>query len=105
MDPIKDKDLLWIAKEGLKAPLPDNWKPCQGYKNKEIFYHNFQTNENTYTHPCDEYYKNLFLKEKSKHKGGISNSSNRPSKKKSKKLAPKSLSKGKKKLSSKVGKF
>jgi len=28
MDPIKDKDLLWIAKEGLKAPLPENWKPC-----------------------------------------------------------------------------
>jgi len=40
MDPIKDRDLLWIAKEGLKAPLPENWKPCQS-KNEEIFYHNF----------------------------------------------------------------
>ena len=25
----KDKDLEWIAKEGLKAPLPAPWKPCQ----------------------------------------------------------------------------
>ena len=29
MDPIADKDLLYIAKEGLKAPLPAPWKPCQ----------------------------------------------------------------------------
>ncbi|ORZ40410.1 hypothetical protein BCR44DRAFT_1386408 [Catenaria anguillulae PL171] len=23
----EDADLLWIAREGLKAPLPDAWKP------------------------------------------------------------------------------
>lgn len=27
MDPAEDKDLLWIAKESLKAPLPSDWKP------------------------------------------------------------------------------
>ena len=27
MDLEKDKDLFYIAKEGLKAPLPENWKP------------------------------------------------------------------------------
>jgi hypothetical protein len=27
MDPEEDRDLLWIAKESLKAPLPENWKP------------------------------------------------------------------------------
>ena len=29
MDLEKDKDLFYIAKEGLKAPLPENWKPCK----------------------------------------------------------------------------
>ena len=30
MDPEEDVRLLWIAKEGLKAQLPAQWKPCQG---------------------------------------------------------------------------
>ena len=29
MDPDEDKALFWIAREGLKAPLPENWKPCK----------------------------------------------------------------------------
>ncbi len=29
MDLTKDKDHLWIAREGLKSPLPENWKPCK----------------------------------------------------------------------------
>ena len=29
MDLEKDKDLFYIAKEGLKAPLPKDWKPCK----------------------------------------------------------------------------
>lgn len=29
MDLEIDKDLFWIAREGLKAPLPENWKPCK----------------------------------------------------------------------------
>ncbi len=24
----QDKHLLWIAREGLKTKLPDNWRPC-----------------------------------------------------------------------------
>jgi centrosomal protein CEP164 len=27
LDPKEDADLLWIAREGLKAPLPPDWKP------------------------------------------------------------------------------
>lgn len=27
IDPVKDKELLWIAREGIIAPLPPNWKP------------------------------------------------------------------------------
>ena len=29
MNKDKDKDLFYIAKEGLKAPLPPPWKPCK----------------------------------------------------------------------------
>jgi len=27
IDPDQDKDLMYIAKEGINAPLPPNWKP------------------------------------------------------------------------------
>lgn len=28
----------WIAREGLKAPLPEHWKPCKTNDTNEIFY-------------------------------------------------------------------
>lgn len=27
IDPDREYDLLWIAREGINAPLPDHWKP------------------------------------------------------------------------------
>ena len=27
-DMVADQDLFWVAEEGLKAPLPPEWKPC-----------------------------------------------------------------------------
>ncbi len=65
IDPQRDKDLLWIAKEGLKAPLPEPWKPCKTPQ-EEIYYFNFQTGESIWEHPCDQYYKQLFKEEKAK---------------------------------------
>lgn len=40
MDMVNDKDLFYIAKEGLKAPLPGPWKPCKS-PDGEIYYYNF----------------------------------------------------------------
>mmetsp|Transcript_7027 Transcript_7027/g.17018 ORF Transcript_7027/g.17018 Transcript_7027/m.17018 type:complete len:171 (-) Transcript_7027:128-640(-) len=57
MDPVADKDLLYLAAEGLKAPLSDGWKPCSS--NGEIFYFNFHTGESSWDHPADEHYKKL----------------------------------------------
>lgn len=57
--------MLWIAKEGLKAPLPEPWKPCRTPKG-EIYYFNFQTNESIWEHPCDQYYKKVCQEEKLK---------------------------------------
>jgi len=65
MNPIYDKDLLWIAKEGLKAPLPAPWKPCENSK-QEVYYFNFETRESTWEHPCDQYYRQMFQEEKMK---------------------------------------
>lgn len=49
---------MYIAKEGLKAPLPPSWKPCKTGKG-EIYYFNFETSESSWEHPCDLYYKKL----------------------------------------------
>ncbi|CAG9326172.1 unnamed protein product [Blepharisma stoltei] len=61
----EDKDFLYIAKEGLKAPLPEPWKACQN-KEGEIYFFNFQTGESVWDHPCDKYYKDLFQELKTK---------------------------------------
>jgi hypothetical protein len=58
MDKEKDMELLWIAKEGLKAPLPNPWKPCQT-QDGDIFYFNFESGESVWDHPCDEHYRKV----------------------------------------------
>lgn len=61
MDPHFDKDLLWIAREGLKAPLPKNWKPCRCKNSDDIYYFNFRTGESTWEHPCDVKYGEILM--------------------------------------------
>ena len=63
MDMGKDKQLFYIAKEGLKAPLPGPWKPCKS-PGGQIYYYNFQTKELQKDHPCDDYYRKYFISEK-----------------------------------------
>lgn len=65
MDVETEKDLFWIAREGLKAPLPEHWKPCKTNEG-EIYYFNFATGDSVWDHPCDAYYKNLYADEKKK---------------------------------------
>jgi len=65
MDTDKERDLFWIAREGLKAPLPNPWKPCQT-KEGEIYYFNFESGQSQWEHPCDEYYKKMYEREKKK---------------------------------------
>jgi hypothetical protein len=60
-----DQDLFWVAREGLKAPLPEHWKPCKT-GDGEIYYFNFATGDSVWDHPCDEYYKKLYVEEKKK---------------------------------------
>lgn len=58
-----DDAYLYIAKEGLKAPLPPPWKPCKTSEG-EIFYFNFSTGESVWDHPCDEFYRNQYASAK-----------------------------------------
>lgn len=75
MDLEKDKDLFWVAKEGLMAPLPKNWKPCKTKETEDIYYFNFATGESTWDHPCDGYYKRLFEEAKKKKETAMKESS------------------------------
>jgi hypothetical protein len=66
MDIVADRELFWIAREGLKAPLPKDWKPCKTQDTEEIYYFNFSTGESTWDHPCDGYYRNMYEENKKK---------------------------------------
>ena len=59
MDLRKDKELFYIAREGLKAPLPEVWKPAKNKKG-EIYYLNVETKKTQWEHPCDEHYKKVY---------------------------------------------
>ena len=61
----EDDDLRWIAREALKAPLPEHWKPCKT-NDGEIYYFNFDTGESQWDHPCDDHFKAKYSEEKKK---------------------------------------
>jgi centrosomal protein CEP164 len=63
----EDEELMWLAREGLKAPIPKEWKPCKT-DGGEVYYFNFKTGESLWDHPLDEYFKEKFAKEKAKLK-------------------------------------
>lgn len=65
IDPNIDHDLLWIAVEGLKAPVPEPWKAIQ-YPSKpdEIYYMNMQTGQIFPEHPLDAVYRERVKQEK-----------------------------------------
>uniref|UniRef100_H3DA31 Centrosomal protein of 164 kDa n=1 Tax=Tetraodon nigroviridis TaxID=99883 RepID=H3DA31_TETNG len=67
IDPNTEPELLWLAREGIVAPLPSQWKPCQNV-NGDIYYFNFSSGESTWDHPCDEYYRKLVLQERERAK-------------------------------------
>ena len=53
MDLQKEKELIWIAKEGLTTKIPPEWKPCKTKDTQEIYYFNFETGESIWEHPVD----------------------------------------------------
>lgn len=59
MDPITDGDLLWIAEEALKAPLPAEWTEHLD-KADRVFYNNVQTHVSSWTHPLEKIHRDTY---------------------------------------------
>ena len=68
MDLENDKEFLFIAEEGLKAPVHEPWQTYFN-ENDEIFYVNSVTQQKMYDHPLDEEYRQKFLKLKAQKEG------------------------------------
>eukprot|EP00435_Cladocopium_sp_Y103_P036747 s167_g9.t1 len=65
MDLKTEEHLLWIAREGVAAPVPHPWKTCT--EKGEVFYFNFETSESSWDHPSDAHYRELL----EKHRKGL----------------------------------
>ncbi|KAL5020531.1 hypothetical protein ScPMuIL_003423 [Solemya velum] len=65
IDPVTEPHLLWLAREGLNARLPENWRACLD-SDHNVFYQNVLTDECIWEHPCDESYKSMVEEERRK---------------------------------------
>ena len=64
----EDRQYIWLLREGLKAPMPPDWKKYRMMDSDDSFYFNGRTGESVWDHPCDIYYKKLLEEEKVKTK-------------------------------------
>merc|ERR1711998_389137 len=63
MSAAEDQELFWIAREGLRAPLPEGWRPCRTPEG-DIFYYNMVAGDSVWEHPCDEFYRAAYTRER-----------------------------------------
>nr|XP_023668021.1 centrosomal protein of 164 kDa isoform X1 [Paramormyrops kingsleyae]XP_023668022.1 centrosomal protein of 164 kDa isoform X1 [Paramormyrops kingsleyae] len=83
IDPEQEPELLWLAREGIVAPLPDEWKPCQDVTG-DVYYFNFSSGQSTWDHPCDEQYRRLVVQEREKAQARVTPTKKEKEKKKKK---------------------
>ncbi|KAF5394975.1 hypothetical protein PHET_09080 [Paragonimus heterotremus] len=57
IDLHKEPELIWLAKEGISAPVPKGWQVLQD-ENNQIFYYNSASGQSLWEHPLDEFYRN-----------------------------------------------
>ncbi|XP_061637663.1 centrosomal protein of 164 kDa-like isoform X4 [Phyllopteryx taeniolatus] len=81
IDLDNETELMWLAREGIVAPLPPEWKPCQDVTG-EIYYYNFSSGDSTWDHPCDEHYRGLVIQERERNQRTAAAGSSGPKKKK-----------------------
>ena len=62
------QDLFWIARLGVKAPLPEGWKEVRTADTDEAYYFHTMSGESMWDHPCDDRYRTLFKQEQQKAK-------------------------------------
>lgn len=62
-----DRDLFWIAVDGLRAVPPKPWKACFVEDGQDdIFFFNFRTGESVWDHPCDDMFREKVKEEMEK---------------------------------------
>mmetsp|Transcript_33978 Transcript_33978/g.97742 ORF Transcript_33978/g.97742 Transcript_33978/m.97742 type:complete len:354 (-) Transcript_33978:14-1075(-) len=59
IDPVIDGDLMWIADEALKAPLPCEWTEHHDSAER-IFYYNVDTHDSSWTHPLEQLHRDTY---------------------------------------------
>mmetsp|Transcript_8622 Transcript_8622/g.23170 ORF Transcript_8622/g.23170 Transcript_8622/m.23170 type:complete len:932 (-) Transcript_8622:52-2847(-) len=59
MNMEEDIDLLWVAEECIRAPLPKGWTESRDPQG-QIFYFNQIKKESAWVHPADDYYKRVY---------------------------------------------
>ncbi|KAH8238207.1 hypothetical protein KR032_000963 [Drosophila birchii] len=59
IEPQGEQHLLYLAKEGLMAALPSDWKICYSEEKNGHYYHNTRTKESQWDHPLDAIYRGL----------------------------------------------
>ncbi|XP_062138379.1 kinesin-related protein 4 [Drosophila sulfurigaster albostrigata] len=59
IEPGKETHLLYLAKEGLMAALPPEWKICYSEEKSGHYYHNTRTKQSQWDHPLDAVYREL----------------------------------------------
>jgi hypothetical protein len=60
-----EKELFWLAREALRAPLPPYWRPCNT-QDGEIYYFNFSTGDSLWDHPMDALFKKSVEQERAR---------------------------------------
>eukprot|EP00928_Gymnodinium_smaydae_P035524 TRINITY_DN2498_c0_g1_i1.p1 TRINITY_DN2498_c0_g1~~TRINITY_DN2498_c0_g1_i1.p1 ORF type:complete len:518 (-),score=128.82 TRINITY_DN2498_c0_g1_i1:63-1484(-) len=69
IDPVKEPHLMWIARKGVVAPVPEPWKACTE-NGDDVFYFNFETAESVWDHPSDETFRQMVQEYRAKGPGG-----------------------------------
>jgi centrosomal protein CEP164 len=70
IDPVRERELMFLAREGLKAPLPEDWKPCKT-DTGDVYYFNFSSGESIWEHPLDDHFKKRLEEERDKLRRGL----------------------------------
>lgn len=60
MDPQRDQEFMWIARESLVAFLPEGWYHVSATETGEPYYYNEISGESRWDHPCDDQFRRMF---------------------------------------------
>jgi len=68
IDVSKEPHLLWIAEEGIAAPLPDGFTEHQDQEG-QVYFYSKETKESTWVHPLDNHYMEMVKQYRAQHSG------------------------------------